>query len=84
MSPPHETSKTHTMKILSNNDIKEIERYTIDNDGVTSVQLVERAARAIADDPAGYCSDSTPLMGFAGRGKNGPDALEPARLLASR
>ena len=33
------------MKILSNNDIKEIERYTIDNDGVTSVQLVERAAR---------------------------------------
>ena len=55
VSPPHETSKTHTMKILSNNDIKEIERYTIDNDGVTSVQLVERAARAIADEVAGYC-----------------------------
>lgn len=32
VSPPHETSKTRTMKILSNNDIKEIEKYTIDND----------------------------------------------------
>lgn len=84
VSPPHETSKTRTMKILSNNDIKEIEKYTIDNDGVTSVQLVERAARAIADEVAGYCSDSTPLMVFAGWGKNGADALETARLLASR
>ena len=31
------------MKILSNSDIKDIAKYTIDNDGVTSVQLVEHA-----------------------------------------
>ena len=43
------------MKILSISDIKEIEKYTIDTDGVTSIQLVERAARAIADEVAEYC-----------------------------
>lgn len=72
------------MKILSNSDIKEIEKYTIDHDGVTSIQLVDRAARAIADEVAGYCGDSTPLMVFAGWGNNGADALETSRLLASR
>ncbi len=72
------------MKILSNSDIKEIERYTIDNDGVTAVLLVERAANAIADEVAAYCRDNTRLMVFAGWGNNGADAIEAARLLAMR
>lgn len=70
------------MKILSGQEIKNIERETIEAQGITSVELVERVGRAVADEIKALRMPGSPVLVFAGWGNNGADALETARLLA--
>lgn len=70
------------MKIFASNQIHELDEYTIKNEPIKSIDLMERAARALTNEIAYDWSASTPVVVFAGPGNNGGDALAVARMLA--
>lgn len=72
------------MKIFTGAQIHELDRYTIEHEPVKSIDLMERAAKAIARAIIETWSNDTPVVVFAGPGNNGGDALAVARLLAER
>lgn len=69
------------MKIFNNETIRAIDKATIENENVTSLDLVERAAEAIACEIISRWRPNKPISIFAGFGNNGADALAVARLL---
>ena len=71
------------MKIFTSRQIKEWDRYTIEHEPVKSIDLMERAASAVADEIARRWVPMRVIV-FAGPGNNGGDALAVARLLAER
>ena len=71
------------MRILDAAQIRECDRFTIENEPIASIDLMECAADAITDWLTGnyfYCD--TQFTIFAGSGNNGGDALAVARQLA--
>lgn len=70
------------MKIFTSNQIKELDNYTIENEPVKSIDLMERAARSVADAIVERWTSEVPVVVFAGPGNNGGDALAVARMLA--
>ena len=70
------------MKIFTSAQIHELDKYTIEHEPIASIDLMERAARAIARTIADEWPTATPVVVFAGPGNNGGDALAVARLLA--
>lgn len=69
------------MKIFTNDQIRTIERTVIENDGISSIELVERAAQAVTWEIMSRWRPSKPVIVFAGHGNNGADALAVARML---
>ena len=72
------------MKIFPTESIKQLDAYTIENEPIASIELMERAARALTGAIAGRWSTDTRMTVFAGPGNNGGDALAVARLLMER
>ena len=72
------------MKILTGAQIRELDKYTIEHEPISSVDLMERSARAIANAIGERWTPSTPIVVFAGPGNNGGDALAMSRLLAEK
>lgn len=72
------------MKLFTTDEIRAIDRYTIENDDVTSLDLIERVAEGVADEIASRWRPNKPTIVFAGPGNNGADALASARLLYER
>lgn len=72
------------MKIFTSNQIHELDKYTIEHEPIESINLMERAARALAHAIAEEWDNHTPTVVFAGPGNNGGDALAVARMLADR
>ena len=72
------------MKIFTSAQIHELDKYTIEHEPISSIDLMERAAEAIARSIAGEWGAATPVVVFAGPGNNGGDALAVARLLKGR
>ena len=72
------------MKIFNTQDIRAIDRRTMETEGVSSLELIERVARGVASEVASRWRPSKPLVVFAGPGNNGADALAAARILASQ
>lgn len=72
------------IKIFPTIQIKELDAYTIENEPVSSIDLMERASQALAQAIAERWSVETPFTVFAGPGNNGGDALAVSRLLAER
>ena len=72
------------MKIFTSAQIHEHDKYTIEHEPVSSVDLMERAARAITHAIAERWPARTPVVVFAGPGNNGGDALAVARMLADK
>lgn len=70
------------MKILTAIQMAKLDEYTIKNEPVTSIGLMERAANALCDEIRKICMPASSLKIFAGPGNNGGDALAVARLLA--
>lgn len=70
------------MKILTNQEIGQIERSTLYAQNISPVELVERAAGALAAKIRTLCNRDVPLIFLAGWGGNGADALEVARLMS--
>ena len=69
------------MKIITGKDIKGADLYTIENEPIESIALMERAAGTIAQAIAEKADVNTPLLFFIGKGNNGGDGLAVARIL---
>lgn len=70
------------MKIFTAAQIHELDNYTITNEPIKSIDLMERAAKTITRAIMDEWTDRTPMVIFAGPGNNGGDSLAVARLLA--
>ncbi len=69
------------MKILLTSQAREADKYTIDNEPILSINLMERAARQCANWITQRFTHDTKFKVFAGQGNNGGDGLAIARLL---
>lgn len=70
------------MKILPSKQLKEADLYTIREEPITSLELMERASRAFVHwFVQRFPRTDLPLLIFAGAGNNGGDGLAIARLL---
>lgn len=69
------------MKLFRTSEIKEIERLSMQREGITSIELMQRAAYKIAERLIQRWDKTTPFVVFAGPGNNGGDALAIALIL---
>ena len=72
------------MKILASTQLKELDKYTIVHEPIASIDLMERAARALTDAIVHRWDKSFKVVVFAGPGNNGGDALAVARMLSQK
>ncbi|WP_375581035.1 NAD(P)H-hydrate dehydratase [Marivirga tractuosa] len=72
------------MKILNVQQIREADQYTIKNEPIESIDLMERASRAVANWISKHFSNEYAVIILAGSGNNGGDGLAIARLLANQ
>ena len=73
------------MKILSAAQIRALDQYTIEQEPIPSIDLMERASLTFVDWFVHKFSDDTvPVSIFCGPGNNGGDGLAVARLLYRR
>ena len=72
------------MKIFTTAQIHELDKYTIEHEPIASLNLMERAARALTQAIMEEWSADTPVVIFAGPGNNGGDALAMARMLSEQ
>lgn len=69
------------MKILSASQLKDVDAYTIEHEPISSIDLMERASRAVTDNICKLWDRETEVKIFAGPGNNGGDALAVGRML---
>lgn len=72
------------MKIFSTEEIRGIDKYTIEKEGVSAMALIERVAEAVTAEITSRWRPSKPVIVFAGPGNNGADALAVSRLLSEQ
>jgi NAD(P)H-hydrate epimerase len=72
------------MKIFTAAQVREIDAYTIKNEPIPSIDLMERAAMRLAGWYVRHYHTDRKVVVFAGPGNNGGDALAMARMLAER
>lgn len=70
------------MKLFTTQQINEIEKYTIDHDGVSILELVNRVAEGVTYEIEARWRPGKPIVIFAGSDNNGAEALAVARMLA--
>ena len=71
------------MKLFTAEQSRELDRRTIEDHGVPSLQLMENAATAFADAAERIAMFKSASV-FCGSGNNGGDGIAAARILASR
>ncbi|MDR2775203.1 MAG: NAD(P)H-hydrate dehydratase [Tannerella sp.] len=72
-------------KLFETSKMQEIDRYTIDNEPIDPIDLVERAASVFVNEFCRrYASRQNRIYVFAGQGNNGADALAIARMLIEK
>ncbi len=72
------------MKILTCTQQKEADAYTIANNNILSINLMEKAASLVADEICKRWDRSHRIIVFAGAGNNGGDAVAAARILFTK
>jgi NAD(P)H-hydrate epimerase len=72
------------MKIFTGAQIHELDTYTIEHEPIRSIDLMERAAKAVTRVITERWDSRTPVVVFAGPGNNGGDALAVARMLGEQ
>ncbi len=73
------------IKIPSTEQIRELDRLTMADNGIVSLELTERAAQTVATAlMKRWPAEGRDVVIFAGPGNNGADALVVARLLSVR
>lgn len=82
---PHLTHiKQAKMKIINKQGIRKIEEATCENQQISSIDLVERAANAVACEIISRFLPTQRIVVIAGPGNNGADALAVARMLVEQ
>lgn len=72
------------MKLITGKDFKDWDQYTIKHEPIASIELMERASQAFADEFYGYCVfEKCRVEVVCGQGNNGGDGLAIARILRS-
>lgn len=69
------------MKIFTSDAIREIDKATCEAQGISSLELMERAASAVCCEIVSKFNPGQRMVVFAGPGNNGGDALAVARML---
>ena len=72
------------MKIFPSSSIKKLDAYTIENEPIATIDLMERAATVLTKAITDRWNTETPVTIFAGPGNNGGDALAVARMMAEK
>ncbi len=72
------------MKIFTGKQIHELDKYTIEHEPISSIDLMERAASTLTRAISETWSAQTPTIVFAGPGNNGGDGLAIARMLSEK
>ena len=72
------------MKILTVDEIKQVDEYTILHEPIDSIDLMERAANACANWIIQHIQPHLSINIFCGTGNNGGDGLAIARLLLKK
>jgi NAD(P)H-hydrate epimerase len=72
------------MKIFPAEAVQQIDSYTIENEPITSINLMERAALRLKDWFVRHYRVNRRVVVLAGPGNNGGDALALARMLSAR
>ena len=72
------------MKIFTSAQIRELDKYTIEHEPIKSIDLMERAAKALTQAITEVWDSSTPVIIFAGPGNNGGDAMAVGRMLIDK
>ncbi|WP_044200510.1 bifunctional ADP-dependent NAD(P)H-hydrate dehydratase/NAD(P)H-hydrate epimerase [Flammeovirga sp. OC4] len=71
------------MKLFTAEQIRAWDKYTIENEPISSLDLMERAATKLTDWYLENCSNFKDVTLFCGVGNNGGDGLVMARLLSN-
>ena len=71
------------MKILNVEQIRQLDAYTIENEPISSVDLMERASNGFVRWFCNQFVNTRPVCVFCGKGNNGGDGLAIARILAA-
>lgn len=72
------------MKILNVEQIRSLDAYTIKNEPISSIDLMERASQAFVRWLYNQFVNTRPVAVFCGKGNNGGDGLAIARILSER
>ena len=72
------------MKILTSNQIHDLDHYTMEHEPIRSIDLMERAAKTLTRAITSMWDNQKPVVVFAGPGNNGGDALAVARMLGEQ
>ncbi len=72
------------MKILSIEQVREADRYTIEHEPIASIDLMERAASKVFQWLEYRIEEAETVRIFCGMGNNGGDGLALARMLTER
>lgn len=72
------------MKIFTSNQIRELDKFTIEHEPVSSIDLMERSATVLTQTIIRRWGVKKPVVVFAGPGNNGGDALAVARMLSEK
>ncbi|MDR2389578.1 MAG: NAD(P)H-hydrate epimerase, partial [Tannerellaceae bacterium] len=72
------------IKIITTEQAKALDEYTIREEPIPEVELVERAAKAFAEEFMRRFGKENRVVVFAGQGNNGADALAIARILQNK
>lgn len=70
------------MKLFTTKQIAEIDKYTIENEPISDIDLMERASMQISNWLVQRFSNEKRMLFFVGPGNNGGDALAIARQMA--
>ena len=77
--------KCFVMYVFGSDEIKAWENYTIDNEPISSINLMERAAQNFVGWFTKHFFDTNkPVVVFCGTGNNGGDGLAIARMLSKK
>ncbi len=72
------------MKLFTTAQIATLDRYTIENEPISDIDLMERASRQMADWIINKFKSDKHIAVFAGPGNNGGDALAVSRMLLEK
>ena len=72
------------MQIFTGTQIQDWDKYTIEHEPIHSIDLMERASKALTEVIAKRWDKTRTFVVFAGPGNNGGDALAVARMLAEK